>query len=187
MKQILFLSLTVALAMTVNAQDTLIMKNGTRVGGKFISGDGGVIYMKNAAGATTTYKTDEVASMMFCTPTKGNGPSYSTSAGSHSNAGGTDCHPCDEQLKGKGSISFQCNMCSGEGRLEIKNDNRNEKDGALFLVTLDKDHHCWINKQVLMPGSYTWTYTDTGNNASSGAFTIRAGEQRKIILFEKEN
>lgn len=187
MKQFIVFSLVLALCTSLKAQDTLVMKNGLKVGGKFIDGNGGVIRMKTDAGIMS-YKTDEVSSMKFCTPTRGGGKaesgtgiSCSTAAGSYS---GT---PCDDNLEGKGSISFECNMCSGEGKLEIKNENGKESDGGLLLVTLDEQHHHWFNRHILKPGKYKWTYSDSGKNASSGSFILKAGEERKIILFEKEN
>lgn len=187
MKKILIIMLLVAPVVLLKAQDTLIMKNGSKAGGKFISGNDGVIKMKTETGIQT-YKTEDVSAMKFCTPTKGSGKAQSSPGVSYSNSARSySGSPCDETPEGKGSISFECNMCSGEGRLEINNENRDEKDGALFLVTLDSQHHAWVNRQILVPGKYNWTYSDSGNNASSGSFILKEGDKKKIVLFEKEN
>lgn len=186
MKKISSFLLLIVTVVAVNAQDTLVLKNGSRVGGKFLNGNQGVISLQTASGIVK-FKTDEVASMSFCTPTKGNGDSQGVSAGSSASSSSYSCNNCDDNRKNKGRITFACNMCSGAGRLEIKNENGKEKDGALLLVTLDSEHHNWLSRQILPPGNYKWTYSDTGNNAASGSFNIQTGDEKKIVLFEKEN
>lgn len=188
MKKIIMLLMVSAFTCCyVHAQsDTLKLKNGKTIAGYIFKMKDDKISIASG-GDTTVYKADDVAAIMFCHKTNGSGSSYSKSDESYSKSSYSySGNPCDNDDTGKAKVTFQCNMCGGEGMLEIKGKNGNSKTTEKCSFTLDEGENYFEHVAKLYPGEYTWTYHDTNKNATSGKLTIIKGEDKKIVLFEKE-
>jgi hypothetical protein len=186
MKKLIIAMSTVAAALATHAQDTLVLRSGTVVGGKFIKMDDGVIVIKTSA-ETKEYKAGEIKMMKFCSPVKGSGPSHSEGrsySNSSSSSGGT---PCDvKEDTEKGTVLFECNMCGTKGSLKIYGREKNENNTSVVRFSADEAGYRFNHKERLIEGEYKWEYQDNRNNAANGVLKIKKGETKKIILFEKE-
>jgi hypothetical protein len=198
MKEYLFLLLAI-LPFAAAAQkklDTIVLKNGKTIPGYIYKMEGGTISITNN-GDSITYTAAEVQSIMFCHSVRSNGASsgsgYSNSESksktSMSSGGGASygAKPCDDNNQEKGAIIFQCNMCGSKGAISIKGGMDNSKTTGTYSFELDNGERFTTYTQRLPPGTYTWTYKDNASNQTKGTFTIQKAEEKKIILFEKEN
>jgi hypothetical protein len=202
MKKYFFLLLTI-LSYGVSAQkkeDTLTLKNGQVITGYIYKMDGGKIFLTRQTDSVM-YTADEVQSIMFCHEVRGKGASYSSSspcpcddktisdkAGSSKNRSDSySGNPCDDNDKEeKGMVIFRCNMCGNNGSLQINSSGKGNKTDSKTTFSLDKGERFSLHTEHLPPGEYTWVYNDTNKNSTKGKFTIRNGEEKKIVLFEKE-
>lgn len=197
MKQSLFFLLAL-LPFAVIAQkklDTIVLKNGKAIPGYIYKMEGGTISIASN-GDSITYTADEVQSLMFCHSVRSNGISSggssmaksksrtSISSGSGASYSG---NPCDDNNEEKGIIIFQCNMCGNKGAISIKGGMDNSKTTGTYSFELDNGERFTTYTQRLPPGTYSWAYKDNAKNQTKGTFTIQKGEEKKIILFEKEN
>lgn len=209
MKKCFFFLLTV-LATAVVAQkktDSIILKNGKTVSGIIYKLDAGKIYLARTADSLV-YTADEVQSMMFCSlgsrnnpcadappippahPPAGAGTSkmVSTNASTFSSFDDTESPALstDREDAEKGTVVFKCNMCGNKGTLTINGENGNNKSKAEYTFTMEKEKHFFVYAAKLLPGEYSWNYRDNSNNASKGKLLINKGDEKKIVLFEKE-
>jgi hypothetical protein len=184
-----------------NKLDTVVLKNGKSIPGCIYKMEEGKIFIA-AKTDSFSYKAEEVKSIIFCHKVRGNGPSYSSSAsqssGSGKSAGGTGSisnsssnysysgKPGVDNIEEKGTVVFRCNMCGGEGSLQITGSKKDSKATSRISFTLNKDEHNFSHEEHLIPGEYSWTYSDTNKNMTKGKFTIQKRETKKIVLFENE-
>ena len=183
-----FIIFFLLLSVSVCAQaqlDTLQLKNHKKVAGYIFKMDDGKISIASGKD-TAVYTADEVQGIMFCHAVRGSGSSYSSGKTSSSSSSSYSGNPCDENAAEKGTVLFRCNRCGGSGSLSIKGKNDDSKTSALCAFTLDEGESFFEHAEKLWPGNYTWSYSDDHNNATSGKLTIKKGEEKKIILFEKE-
>jgi hypothetical protein len=207
MKKYLFLLLT-TLPMSLLAQqkpDTVKLKNGQVIAGYIYKIDDGKIYIA-ASGDSLVYNADEVQSLMFCHSLRSNMPYASSSSDSKSNTGSSGSSKSysntstfsslddtdspvlfsEKDDEKKGVAIFRCNMCGANGSLLIRGANDNSKSSATYTFSMEKDKHFFVYAAKLLPGEYNWKYSDTNNNETKGSLIIRKGEEKKIVLFEKE-
>jgi hypothetical protein len=202
MKKYLFLLLT-TVSFGVSAQkseDTIVLKNGQTVAGYIYKMDDGKIAIAKKTDSVV-YTADEVQAIMFCHEVRGKGTSSGSSspcpcddktisdkAGyskkrSDSNSG----NPCDDNDKEeKGTVVFRCNMCGNNGSLQINSSGKGNKTDSKTTFSLERADRFSLHTEHLPPGEYTWIYSDTNKNSTKGKFTIQKGEEKKIVLFEKE-
>jgi hypothetical protein len=197
MKQLLFLFF-IALSSAVSAQskaDTVVLKNGKAIAGYIYKMEGNKIHIAKAAD-TAVYSADEVQTLMFCHPVRSNGPcsgsgSSASSGGSSFSSVGTSSANSNSDNKEngsneeKGTALFQCNMCGGKVDFRVKGENGNNKTESRVNTELASGE-VFSYKEKFIPGTYYWSYKDTNKNQANGYFTIAAGEEKKIILFEKK-
>ncbi len=195
--------------------DTVKLKNGQVIPGYIYKLEGGKIYVARSAD-TLVYNAAEVGSIMFCHPARnktqgfstpaylsasenrsvpgknisgsGTSNSYSYNAGTFSSFNEKDSprFPAEKDDAEKGSVTYKCNMCGGSGSLLIRGANTGSTSSATYTFTMEKDKHFFVYAVKLVPGEYNWTYNDTNNNGTKGNLIIKKGEDRGIILFEKE-
>ncbi len=207
MKKYLFLLLG-ALPITLLAQtkaDKLTLKNGDVVTGSIYKMDNGKIYLARVKDSVV-YTADELQTIAFCNTnnkpctdassnatttsatTNGMQKSVSTNASTFSSF-----EDKEDQVIGaekddneKGVVTFKCNMCGNSGTLTINGENGSNKSKAKYTFTMEKDKHFFVYAAKLLPGEYNWNYSDNSNNATKGKLQINKGDEKKIVLFEKE-
>ena len=187
MKKLLLMMSMVTAVFAAYAQDTLVLRSGTRVGGTVVKMDKGIITIR-AGEETKEYKAGEVIMMMFCSNVKGGGSSCNEGSGSYtsrsSSPGGT---PCDvTQHEEKGTVIFECNMCGTKGSLKIYDNDKNEKNTSTVKFSANETGYRFRHKEQLGEGEYRWEYADNRNNTTHGILKIKKGETKIITLFEKE-
>jgi hypothetical protein len=200
-KYFFFLLATFPIAVSAQKKaDTVTLKNGQTIAGFIYKMDGGRIYVAGQSDSVV-YTVDEVQSLMFCHEVRGKGYSSGSSspcpcddktisdkAGSSKN--GSDSYsgnPCDDNDKEeKGTVVFRCNMCGSNGSLQINSSGKANKTDSKTTFSLDRGERFSVHREYLPPGEYTWTYSDTNKNSTKGKFTIQKGEEKRIVLFEKE-
>jgi hypothetical protein len=202
MKKYLFLLLG-ALPLTVSAQkkaDTITLKNGQTIAGYIYKMDEGKIYVAKQKDSVV-FTADEVQTIMFCHEARGCGTSSGSSSSSSpcndkavgGNTGFTNSssdsytgNPCNDKNEEKGIVVFRCNMCGSRGSLQITGGRIGSKTSSNTKFTFGNGEKFIVHEERLLPGEYNWTYSDTNRNTAKGKFTIQKGEEKKIVLFEKE-
>lgn len=211
----LILAALPALLMAQQKADTVKLKNGQVIPGYIYKLDDGKIYVARSAD-TLVYNAAEVQTIMFCHPAgnrkqvnavpayvstaengsvagksisgSGTSNSYSYNAGTFSSLDEnvSPYFPAEKDAAEKGSVTYTCHMCGGSGSLLIRGANTGSTSSATYSFTMEKDKHFFVYAVKLLPGEYNWTYSDTNNNGTKGSLTIKKGEDRSIVLFEKE-
>ncbi len=207
MKKYLFL-LFGALPITLLAQtktDKLTLKNGNVVKGNIYKIDDGKIYLGRAKDSVM-YTADEIQTVTFCNTTykpctdaSSIATNTTTTNSSMQRSVSTNASTFssfedkEDQLIGaekddneKGLVTFKCNMCGNKGTLVINGVNDSKTSKAKYSFTMEKDKHFFVYVAKLLPGDYSWNYRDNSNNASKGNLIINKGDEKKIVLFEKE-
>lgn len=188
--------------------DTVILKNGKTIPGYIYKMDNGLIYIASTADSLV-FTADQVQTLMFCHSVRSSGPCASTTAFSTSSYSSRSSSSSSKSVSrnadtfssidgdatpesvfekddaGKPAVLFRCTMCGGSGNLSIKGTNSNQST-ATYTFTLEKRKSSFVYAVKLLPGEYTWKYSDTNNNETKGSFIINKGEKKKIVLFEKE-
>jgi hypothetical protein len=195
----LFISFFIVASFVASAQkkaDTVVLKNGQSVAGYIYKMEGNKIYIAKLSD-TSVYNASEVQSLMFCHPVRSNEPcsgsssSYSSNgssslSGSSASEGNSYSGSSETKTDSeKGVVIIQCNMCGGKAELFIKGENGKSKTTTRVGTTL-ANGEVFSHKEKFLPGTYYYTYTDSNKNTATGFFTIEAGEEKKIILFEKQ-
>jgi hypothetical protein len=168
--------------------DTIVLKNGKVMAGYIYKMEGSKIYLAQQADSIV-FAADEVKSLMFCHPVRSNGPCSGSGSSSSSGSGSFSYSHSDKKEAGnseeKGMAVFQCNMCGGKVDFSVKGENGNNKTESRVNTQL-ANGEVFHYKEKVVPGTYYWSYRDSNKNHATGHFTIAAGEERKIILFEKK-
>ncbi len=196
MKQIFFflVALSPLMGKAQKNFDTIVLKNGKTVAGYIYKMEDGTISV-SSNGDSTSYTAGEIKSIMFCNAVRSNSNSSGSSASGSKNktskSSGTGYSyggkPCDENNEEKGTVVFLCNRCGSKGSLSINGGMDNSKTTGNYTFELEKGEKFTTYSQHLPAGTYSWVYKDTSNNQTKGSFSIQKGEEKKIILFEKEN
>jgi hypothetical protein len=188
MKQLVLVVFLFFKFIAAGAQDTLTLKSGSKVGGKIIKMEDGIIQIKQGK-EIVTYTVDEVGGISFCSTVKGKGPSYSKGnsgfSKSNSSEGGKNFNEVEDN-NNKGTVIFECIVCGTEGSLKIYGTKENSKSTSQVKFSSDETNFRFGHKELLLPGEYNWEYKDNKNKPTGGKLLVKAGEISRIQLFENK-
>jgi hypothetical protein len=193
MKSTIFL-LMLSLPFAVVAQkkpDTITLKNGQTISGYIYKMEDSRIFIAGQKDSAI-YRADEVQTIMFCHDAGSNRncpdivPVKADNSNTASNNTQQNNYSVSNNDKEKGSVTFRCNMCGSKGNLAIEGGAAQSKVTYNHTFNLDNGNSFFQHTAELQPGEYRWSYADMNNNETKGKFTIGKGEQKKIVLFEKE-
>jgi hypothetical protein len=214
-KNILMLILAMPLFIVAQKKmDTVLLKTGQIIGGHIYKMEGDAVYIATGKDSVV-YRADEIKTLMFChqvrskEPCNASGSSSSSSGSSYTrttnvnnssesstamiNAPSQENIPFSKEKKemyfkkGLGLLNVTCNQCRGSYTFKLWAQLKDSKTEETINSQSDGNNYKFYYSNWLEPGEYNWSYSDTNNNKAKGTIIIKKGEERNIILFEKEN
>jgi hypothetical protein len=84
-----------------------------------------------------------------------------------------------------GVVLLECYMCAEKGRLEfISQDSIKTISNFSFLT--NEAPYLYRHREKLPPGKYNWFYSDNYNMKTKGKLVVLANKEIKIVLFENK-